>query len=197
MEAITRPAVTIDRTRRNSTAPLEVRQITSAQHQAFVAGRPSVSFLQAPQWAAAKPDWVSESVGWVAVDGRTVGAALVLYRRIPRLNRSLAYLPEGPVIDWGAPDLSRWLEPLVQHLRSRGAFTVRLGPPVQRRWWDTPTLRSAIAGGAGALGDVAPDGVGLHAAAVTSQLRAMGWRPAPGYPDEADAGEASGSMRRP
>jgi lipid II:glycine glycyltransferase (peptidoglycan interpeptide bridge formation enzyme) len=195
MDAITRPAVTIDRAGRHSSAPLDVRQITAEQHQAFVAGRPSVSFLQVPQWAAAKPDWASESVGWISVDGRIVGAALVLYRRIPRLNRSLAYLPEGPVIDWGAPDLSRWLEPLVEHLRARGAFTVRIGPPVQRRWWETPTIRSAIAGGSAVrLGDVAPDGVGASAADVTSQLRAMGWRQAPGYRDtDGDGRHGSGA----
>jgi hypothetical protein len=68
-----------------------------------------------------------------------------------------------------------------------------MGPPVQRRWWETPTLRSAIAGGAGSLGDVAPDGLGTHATAVASQLRAMGWRPAPGYADETAGGEAADS----
>jgi lipid II:glycine glycyltransferase (peptidoglycan interpeptide bridge formation enzyme) len=202
MDAITRPAVTIDRTRRHMSAPLDVRQITAEQHQAFVASRPSVSFLQVPQWAGAKPDWASESVGWMAVDGRTVGAALVLYRRIPRLNRSLAYLPQGPVIDWGTPDLARWLEPLVEHLRSRGAFTVRIGPPVHRRWWETPTLRSAIADGtATRLDEVHPDGVGVHAGDVAEQLRALGWRPAPGYDDDgtgdgaSSAGFAAGQPR--
>jgi lipid II:glycine glycyltransferase (peptidoglycan interpeptide bridge formation enzyme) len=192
MDAITRPAVTIDRTRRHASAPLEVRRLTGAEHQAFAASRTSVSFLQVPQWAAAKPGWVSESVGWVAVDGRTVGAALVLYRRIPKLNRSLAYLPEGPVIDWGTPDLARWLEPLVEHLRARGAFTVRIGPPVQRQWWEAATLRAAIAGGsAKRLDDVTPDGVGVHAADVAAQLRELGWRPAPGYDDAGDEGAAS------
>jgi lipid II:glycine glycyltransferase (peptidoglycan interpeptide bridge formation enzyme) len=193
MDAVTRPAVTIDRSRRHTSAQLDVRQITPAQHQAFVASRPSVSFLQVPQWAAVKPDWESESIGWLSVDGRLVGAALVLYRRIPKLNRSLAYLPEGPVIDWGAPDLARWLEPLVEHLRSRGVFTVRMGPPVQRRWWEAPTLKSAIAGGlAERLGDVTPDGVGTHADQVMWQLREQGWRPAPGYDDAPESEGAAG-----
>ena len=193
MDASTPTAVTIDRTKRHASAPFEVQRLTAEQHQAFVASRPSVSFLQVPQWAAAKPGWVSESVGWVAVDGRIVGAALVLYRRIPKLNRSLAYLPEGPVIDWGAPDLARWLEPLVEHLRGRGAFSVRIGPPVQRRWWEAATLRSAIADeSAKRLDDVAPDGTGVHAAGVAAQLRALGWRPAPGYDDDAEGAASAG-----
>ena len=47
-----------------------------------------------------KPEWRHESLGWFAGDASLVGAGLVLYRQLPRLKRYLAYLPEGPVIDW-------------------------------------------------------------------------------------------------
>ena len=109
----------------------EVRQITTAQHQAFVAG-PAVRVVPAgcPQWAGRE---AGLGLGERRVDRRStaglVGAALVLYRRIPRLNRSLAYLPEGPVIDWGARTSSAGWSRSCEHLRSRGAFTVRMGPP--------------------------------------------------------------------
>lgn len=54
-----------------------------------------------------KPDWRAESLGWFDDEqgGRLVGAGLVLYRPLPRLKRYLAYLPEGPLIDWAPPDL--------------------------------------------------------------------------------------------
>ena len=69
----------------------------------------SVSFLQTPAWAAVKNEWRGESIGWF--DGDTiVGAALVLYRQLPQLKRYLAYLPEGPDIDWTDADLDRWLD---------------------------------------------------------------------------------------
>jgi hypothetical protein len=34
-----------------------------------------------------------------------VGVGLVLYRQMPKVKRYLAYLPEGPVINWDAIDL--------------------------------------------------------------------------------------------
>jgi vancomycin resistance protein VanK len=101
---------------------LAVRAITAAQHRAWVAGRPSVSFLQVPEWGDVKSGWRQESLGWF--DGqRLVGAGLVLYRPVPRLpQRSLAYLPEGPDIDWLREEhpgiaLDAWLAPLLAHCR--------------------------------------------------------------------------------
>jgi lipid II:glycine glycyltransferase (peptidoglycan interpeptide bridge formation enzyme) len=164
---------------------LAVRTITRQEHEQFVLSRPSVSFLQVPAWAAVKPGWGSESIGWTGADGRLVGAALVLYRRVPRIGRSLAYLPEGPVIDWGSPDLAAWLRPMVEHLRARGAFAVRIGPPVERRWWGAPGLRSALSRSyVTSLYDVVPDGVNMTAAAAADQLRQLGWRPAGEDPQE-------------
>ena len=40
-----------------------------------------------------------------------VGVGLVLYRQLPKVKRYLAYLPEGPVIDWAADDLARLAHP--------------------------------------------------------------------------------------
>ena len=115
---------------------LAVRPISSAEHLAFVASRPSASFLQCPSWAAVKQEWGSASLGWyddAGDPGALVGAGLVLLRQVPRVKKFLAYLPEGPVLDWAAGDLEPWLAPMVGHLKGRGAFGVRMGPPVARR----------------------------------------------------------------
>ena len=61
----------------------------------------------------------------------------MLYRQLPKLKRYLAYLPEGPLIEWGADDIGDWLTPLAEHLRSSGAFGIRIGcsgggPPLAR-----------------------------------------------------------------
>ena len=129
---------------------LTVRAITSAQHSEWIATRPFVSFLQVPEWGALKTGWRSESLGWF--DGsRLVGAGLVLYRPVPRLpQRSLAYLPEGPDIDWLREEHARltlddWLSPLLAHCRAAGAFQVKMGPPVALRRWDADTIKAAIA----------------------------------------------------
>ncbi len=155
-----------------------VRPVTEDEHLAFLAGRPSASFLQTPAWGRVKTEWGRESLGWF-VDDELVGAALVLHRRLPRVRRSLAYLPEGPVLDWdaAADDLGAWLDPLTEHLRSRGAFAVRLGPPVVTRRWSAQQVKDGIADDAvSRLGDLAPTRREPTGAAVVAALRERGWR---------------------
>ncbi|MFE6662029.1 lipid II:glycine glycyltransferase FemX [Streptomyces sp. NPDC057697] len=158
-----------------------LRTISREEHLAFVASRPAASHMQVPSWGDAKPDWRAESIGWFDRDGgggeRIVGAGLVLYRPIPRVKRYLAYLPEGPVIDWHTADLGQWLEPMLAHLKGRGAFSVRMGPPVVARHWEARTVKDAIADpAAGRLRDVPPDDEEPRAAEVVERLRALGWR---------------------
>jgi vancomycin resistance protein VanK len=156
---------------------LSVRPISADEHRAFVRDQAWTSFLQTPAWAAVKPEWKGESLGWYA-DDRLVGAGLVLYRRLPRLSRSLAYLPEGPVIDWAADDLAAWLAPMTTHLRSQGAFAVRMGPPVVTRRWTAEQVKAGIADdGVRRLGDLAPAERSATGARVVQQLESLGWRP--------------------
>ncbi len=159
---------------------LTLRTITAGEHLAFVqayAGPQQVSFLQTPAWGKVKGEWRSESVGWHA-DGRIVGAGLVLYRQLPRLRRYLAYLPEGPVLDWATDDLAAWLDPLQRHLRDQKAFAVRLGPPVVTRRWDAAAVKAGVADPTvRLLGEVPPTERTAVGARVTTQLRDLGWRP--------------------
>jgi len=158
---------------------LTVSTITPDEHLAFLASRESASFLQTPAWGKVKSEWRSESVGWrTASDGRLVGAALVLHREAPVVRRSLAYLPEGPVIDWGTEDLGSWLRPLAAHLKGRGAFGVRIGPPVVTRRWSAQQVKDGIADdGARSLTELPPLDRSRTGARVVSQLRELGWRP--------------------
>ena len=154
-----------------------VRPISAAEHLAFVRRQPSASFLQTPAWGEVKPEWEHESLGWYDGD-RLVGAGLVLYRAIPKLGRSLAYLPEGPLLDWHALDLADMLAALRDHAKSKGAFGVRIGPPVACRRWHAATVKKAIAEGAHRrLGDVPADERPPGAERAAATLRAKGWRP--------------------
>jgi lipid II:glycine glycyltransferase (peptidoglycan interpeptide bridge formation enzyme) len=156
---------------------LTVRPISADAHRTFIADQPWASFLQTPAWATVKSEWRGESIGWF--DGETVvGAGLVLYRSIPRLGRSLAYLPEGPVLDWATDDLAGWLAPLTAHVRAQGAFGVRMGPPVVTRRWTADQVKAAIADPAERrLGDVAPAQRSPTGARVVQQLETLGWKP--------------------
>jgi lipid II:glycine glycyltransferase (peptidoglycan interpeptide bridge formation enzyme) len=162
------------------TGQLRVVTLSPEEHLAYVRSQPSVSFLQTPAWGEVKAEWRAESLGWIDATGRTVGAGLVLHRPVPRLPRSLAYLPEGPDIDWADPDLRRWLDPMAEHLRRAGAFAVRMGPPVVTRSWSTGTLKHALADeGVRRLGDVPPDALDERGAELVLRLRSLGWQPPP------------------
>jgi len=164
-----------------TTEALTLRTITAQEHlehlRHLAAEGGSASFLQTPAWGAVKSEWRHESLGWFA-DGRVVGVGLVLYRQLPRVRRYLAYLPEGPVVDWAADDLRAWLNPLVRHLRKAGAFGIRMGPPVVTRRWDAAAVKAGVADEeVRRLGDVAPTERSTHGARVVSQLQELGWRP--------------------
>lgn len=166
---------------------IHVQPISAADHLGLIAARGSASFLQTPAWGRVKSEWRSESLGWY--DGDTlVGAGLVLYRDLPRIGRSLAYLPEGPVLDWASPSATSMLEPLVSYLASRGAFAVRIGPTIVWRRWGTESIKRAIADErATRLSDVEPDAIDPAATRLRGQLRHLGW-----LPQHSDEGFAAG-----
>lgn len=154
---------------------LTVAPISSIEHLEYVRTQRSVSFLQTPAWGRVKTEWRSESLGWY--DGpRLVGAGLVLHRPVPRLERrTLAYLPEGPSIDWTG-DLSGWLDPLAAYLKAQGAFAIRLVPPLRTDRWSATQVKAGIADpGIGKLTDMPEavlDPVGRR---VADWLRSAGW----------------------
>ncbi|MGW6195333.1 lipid II:glycine glycyltransferase FemX [Kribbella sp. NPDC055110] len=156
---------------------LTVAPISSAEHLSFVRAQRSVSFLQTPAWGRVKTEWRSESLGWY--DGRRlVGAGLVLHRPVPRLERhTLAYLPEGPSIDWTG-DLDRWLDPLAAYLKAQGAFAIRLVPPLRTHVWTAAQVKAGIADPEiERLMGVRGSSVDPVGARVAGWLRDAGWLP--------------------
>lgn len=170
---------------------IQVRQISSAQHLAFIKdwsapgsrAAETVSFLQTPAWAKVKQEWLPESIGIVrtgvgAGEEELLGVGLVLYRQVPKLKRYLAYLPEGPVLDWDTPDLPEILGALRAHAKKRGAFALRIGPTLPHRTWRKDTIKDAIADESiTALSQAPADVTNLRATRLANQLRHLGWRP--------------------
>jgi vancomycin resistance protein VanK len=160
-----------------SPGALSVEPIDSTEHLAFIEGRRSASFLQTPAWGAVKAEWRSESIGWRGRSGELVGAALVLHRPVPRLKRyTLAYLPEGPLIDWQDTDLGRWLDPMSAYLKKGGAFGIRIGAPVVTRRWTAAQVKEGLADpSVRNLRDVTT-GLDESGARVVRHLSVAGWK---------------------
>ncbi|OYO17576.1 peptidoglycan bridge formation protein FemAB [Enemella evansiae] len=171
---------------------IQVRTIPASKHLEFIDSRPSASFLQTPAWAKVKSEWGSESLGFFDGENRLVGVALVLYRQVPKLKRYLAYLPEGPVLDWETADLAELLPALVRHCRNQGAFGVRIGPTIVARAWYADTIKAAIADPQiDKLSQATPDETNLTATRVHNELRHLGWL----APRPEGAGFAAGQPR--
>ncbi|MCX5196277.1 peptidoglycan bridge formation glycyltransferase FemA/FemB family protein [Streptomyces sp. NBC_00249] len=158
---------------------LSLSTISREQHLAYLQSLPSASHCQVPAWADVKNEWRSENLGWFDQHGELVGAALVLYRQLPKVKRYLAYLPEGPVINWFAPNLEEWLQPMLAHLKQQGAFTVKMGPPVVIRRWNSAAIKAGIQDpDVKRLRDVEASVIEPRAFEVSDKLRRMGWQQA-------------------
>ena len=164
---------------------VEVRPISTADHLQWIAKQPWVSFLQIPQWAALKPGWRHESLGWFMA-GELIGAGLVRYRPVPRYpRRSLAYLPEGPCLPWEqlSENTGELLAPLITHCGAQGAFLVKIGPGIAQRRWQAETIKEGLkraaespTGDLHRLTDLPADWQSTSAPAVVEELRTAGWR---------------------
>jgi lipid II:glycine glycyltransferase (peptidoglycan interpeptide bridge formation enzyme) len=155
-----------------------VKTISADEHLRFIASQPSVSFLQTPAWGKTKfPGWTYESLGWFA-DDKLVGAGLVLLRKVPKLNRYLAYLPEGPSIAWANPNQTQdALNSLIAFAKSKNVFQIKIGPHAWTQRWNSETLKDAIANNkVSAIGKLPADEISQSGIALVKQLRDLGWK---------------------
>lgn len=161
---------------------LEVRTISDAEHRAYVTSQPTVALQQTPGWGRGFVNARTESVGWFD-NGVLIGAGLFRYRGLPRLPmRSVAVFEQGPDIDWTGRRRTRmplkdWTDPLIDHLRRRGVFTVRVNPTIAtREWWGVDPGQVA------ARRDVVVHNEPADltdAQTCSERLTTAGWRPQP------------------
>lgn len=157
---------------------LRIAPISKEKHLAYVNSLPSASFLQTPAWGTVKSDWKSESIGWFA-DDQLVGAALLLLRKIPKLPKWFAYIPEGPLLNWRGPigEIDQALSLLVEYAKKEGVFLLRIGPLVEKSSWSAQTMKTALASEETAtLSALTPDVVNLSGTMFCDHLRSSGWR---------------------
>ncbi|MBE1522908.1 lipid II:glycine glycyltransferase FemX [Nesterenkonia lutea] len=193
-------------------AAYDVRPISAEEHTRFLSGQTTASFLQNPRWSAVKREWEAQSLGLFdpsgPADAAPLGAALVLFRRLPVPamvpvlgGKRLAYMAEGPVMDAPTADLHRMLPPLIDHLKASGAFLIRMGLPGVLRHWEAKEVRRALAAGentsiselepldSGAAGSPQPE-------TWRRQLKELGFQP-PAASTDFEAGQPQFQARIP
>ncbi|WP_380706231.1 lipid II:glycine glycyltransferase FemX [Salinithrix halophila] len=161
---------------------MHVEVVSREDYLSFIDQQPLGNFMQYPSWAEVKTEWDNDLLGWFDQEQRMVGCCLVLYRKLPGLNKHLAYIPRGPVIDWKSKQLGEWFEPLFEYLRRKNVFSVKMEPPVVRAKWKTPTIKEYLKEvrehelKGKTLRDLGPDEVVGSAEYVQQELRSMGWK---------------------
>ena len=56
-------------------------------------------FLQSPEWAKLKSEWINEAIMVEDTEGNVKGAMSILIRKVPYVNRTIMYSPRGPICD--------------------------------------------------------------------------------------------------
>lgn len=96
----------------------------------FVIHSDQNSLYQCHEWAEIKNNWDSAFVSVTEEDDEIVAAALVLIRRLG-LNKTMFYIPRGPVMDWQNRELVTFLfDHLKEFGRTKHAMVIRFDPNV-------------------------------------------------------------------
>ncbi|SHE48373.1 Lipid II:glycine glycyltransferase (Peptidoglycan interpeptide bridge formation enzyme) [Seinonella peptonophila] len=164
---------------------LKIELVDRDPYIQFVEKHPLRNFLQYPSWSDLKTEWKwsSQFVGWFNQQNQLVGAANILYRKVPGLNKYLAYIPRGPLIDWFSDySLQEWFNPLFNHLKRSHAFSVKIDPPLIRKRWTAEAIREHLSQFRKyrlknkKLTDILPSEVFHEVEYVRQELAAMGWK---------------------
>lgn len=171
---------------RTVTVLLKISLVDRKRFLMFADSQPYRNFLQYPSWADLKTEmrWSSELLGWFSKEGKMVGAAVVLYRKVPGVNKYLAYIPRGPLIDWFSQNykLRDWFFPLFNHLKNRHVFSVKMDPPLVKRTWSSSTIQEGIQEYQShglknkRITDLVPDAIFNDVEFIQQELNDMGWR---------------------
>lgn len=98
----------------------------------FVVHSEQNTLFQCSSWAKIKSNWDSLLTS-VTEDGKIVGTALVLIRKMP-LGKTLFYIPRGPVMDYTNFELvSFYLSSLKECAKKRHAIAIRFDPSILSR----------------------------------------------------------------
>lgn len=109
----------------------QIIKITDKTHwNSFVINSPSGHLMQSYEWGEFKAalGWEVERVG-IEHDGQIVAGAQILFRSLPVLPLTLAYIPKGPIVNLNNKDIAYELFPAVhQTAHQHRAIFLRIEP---------------------------------------------------------------------
>ena len=112
---------------------MEKMNITNQAHDAFVKAHPQGDLLQLTKWAETKKltGWYSKRIA-VGEDGKILGVAQLLFKKVPKLPYTLCYISRGFVTDYSNKlALETLLEYAIQIAKEEKAYTIKIDPDVE------------------------------------------------------------------
>lgn len=112
---------------------IERMNITNETHDAFVKNHPNGDLLQLTQWAVSKEltGWYSRRVA-IGRDNEVVGVAQILFKRIPKLPFTLAYVSRGFVCDYNDSEaVEKLLELTKEAAKRERSYAIKIDPDVE------------------------------------------------------------------
>ena len=107
-----------------------ILSITPDDWDRFIAAHPNGHVLQSAPWGTLKSQfgWSAERVG-LAHEGKLVGGAQILYRRLPAGLGRLAYVPKGPIVNWeDEAQVKTLMAVLDRAARAKGTIALTIEP---------------------------------------------------------------------
>ncbi len=111
--------------------------MTASEWDQLIECLPGATFLQTEEWSRIKEPigWRPNGQTWQADDGNIYAASMMLLRSPSRLPLSIAYVPRGPLLDWGnTKQYPAILADLIHQARENKAIFLKIDPdlPVGR-----------------------------------------------------------------
>lgn len=155
-----------------------VESLESTEYLRFLENFETASYQQTPQWGNVRSQvWDHEVLGIRDSSGAVVSATLVKSKNLPGTRLRFAYIPQGPMIDWAAPDALPQLQALASYLRAKNVFALRIAPPLTLRSWHADTVKQGLADPlVTRFDDLAPDETNPLGINIAQQLVKHGWR---------------------
>ncbi|MFD2830865.1 lipid II:glycine glycyltransferase FemX [Corticicoccus populi] len=105
--------------------------LTDEEHNEFVENHPNGDLLQLTDWAESKKltHWYYRRFAVGDDDGNIKGAAVLLFKKLPKVNFTLCYISRGFVCDYHDELLvQKMLDEAVETARKEKSYTIKIDP---------------------------------------------------------------------
>lgn len=109
-----------------------------AEYHAFMRTQENQTLFQTPEWGEvkAKGEWTKDILLVMNEQHCAVAAAMILYRKLPIVNRYLAYAPRGIITDYhDEQQFERVIATLKGYLKSKKVFNFKIDPEIRWHEW--------------------------------------------------------------